>query len=95
MYSRRPLTDTPAPKFDQQKVYFTFLPRADELRVISLEKPLSQLGWLYVFEGSTLGVVLVRQFVSRALLLTGEEVWSICTVMAPLYLSDVQSLNNE
>ncbi|QCW83764.1 hypothetical protein EQU24_17055 [Methylotuvimicrobium buryatense] len=23
-YSRRPLTDTPAPKFDQQRVYFIF-----------------------------------------------------------------------
>ena len=46
---------------------------ADELRVISLEKPLSLLGWLYVLEGSTLGAVVVRQLVSRALLLTGEE----------------------
>ena len=49
------------------------LKTADALRLRSLEEPLSLLGWVYVLEGSTLGAVLVRSLVARALLLAGEE----------------------
>ena len=46
---------------------------ADELRLVSLEVPISLLGWVYVLEGSTLGAVVVRPMVARALLLAGED----------------------
>jgi heme oxygenase len=46
---------------------------ADELRLVSLEEPISLLGWVYVLEGSTLGAVVVRPMVARALLLAGED----------------------
>jgi heme oxygenase len=49
------------------------LSAADELRLLSIEEPLSLLGWVYVLEGSTLGAVVVRSMVSRAFLLKGED----------------------
>lgn len=49
------------------------LKTADGLRLRSLEEPLALLGWVYVLEGSTLGAVVVRPLVARALVLAGED----------------------
>jgi heme oxygenase len=46
---------------------------AEQLRLRSLEQPLSLLGWLYVLEGSTLGAVVLRPQYSRAFLLPGKD----------------------
>lgn len=49
------------------------LKTADDLRLRSINEPLSLLGWVYVLEGSTLGALVVRPLVARAFLLIGEE----------------------
>jgi heme oxygenase len=49
------------------------LKTADNLRLRSIQDPLLLLGWIYVLEGSTLGALVVRPLVARALLLVGEE----------------------
>lgn len=49
------------------------LKTAADLRLRSIEEPLSLLGWVYVLEGSTLGAVVVRPLVARAFLLIGDE----------------------
>jgi len=45
----------------------------DDLRLQSIDAPLSLLGWIYVLEGSTLGAAVVQPLVARALLLDGED----------------------
>jgi heme oxygenase len=49
------------------------LKAAGDLRLQSIEAPLALLGWIYVLEGSTLGAVVVKPLVARALLLAGED----------------------
>ena len=46
---------------------------AEQLRLLSIERPLALLGCVYVLEGSTLGATVLRPLVARAFLLTGEE----------------------
>lgn len=49
------------------------LKTADALRLRAIEAPLALLGWIYVLEGSTLGAIVVRPLVARALLLSDNE----------------------
>jgi heme oxygenase len=49
------------------------LATAEQLRLRSLQQPLSLLGWLYVLEGSTLGAVVLRPLFARAFLLKGAD----------------------
>ena len=46
---------------------------AEQLRLLSVERPLALLGCVYVSEGSTLGATVLRPLIARAFLLTGEE----------------------
>lgn len=58
---------------DLQGAVTAALKSADELRLRSIEEPLSMLGSTYVLEGSTLGSVVLRPLVARAFLLTGDD----------------------
>ena len=49
------------------------LKTAEQLRLRSIEQPLSLLGCVHVLEGSTLGALVLRPLYARAFLLTGEE----------------------
>jgi heme oxygenase len=46
---------------------------AEQIRLQSLQSPLSLLGWVYVLEGSTLGAMVLRPLFARAFLLTRED----------------------
>ncbi|MCX6875225.1 MAG: biliverdin-producing heme oxygenase [Verrucomicrobia bacterium] len=49
------------------------LKATEQLRLRSVDQPLTLLGSLYVVEGSTLGVQVLRPIYARAFLLAGEE----------------------
>ncbi len=49
------------------------LKAAEQLRLLSVDRPLALLGCIYVLEGSTLGATVLRPLIARAFLLTGDE----------------------
>ena len=49
------------------------LKAAEQLRLLSVERPLELLACVYVLEGSTLGSTVLRPLIARAFLLSGEE----------------------
>ena len=58
---------------DLQQAVDTTLKTVDQLRLRSVEQPLTLLGCLYVLEGSTLGASVLRPLFARAFLLTGTD----------------------
>ena len=49
------------------------LKAVEQLRLLSVERPLELLACVYVLEGSTLGATVLRPLIARAFLLSGEE----------------------
>ena len=49
------------------------LKAVEQLRLLSVERPLALLACVYVLEGSTLGATVLRPLIARAFLLSGEE----------------------
>lgn len=49
------------------------LKAAEQLRLLSVERPLALLACVYVLEGSRVGATVLRPLIARAFLLTGEE----------------------
>ena len=58
---------------DLQEAVDATIKTVEQLRLRSVEQPLTLLGCIYVLEGSTLGALVLRPLFARAFLLTGTD----------------------